>query len=124
MDRRSFVIKGDFPKTLAVYVQIAIDVVHHVYIDEPEIFGYTDVTGALDVVPDTKPIFNAKKAPIEINQYPAEDILRARNMALTYNFRPDAEDKGLQTEENYLPLTAYLDKSGNILDTLFSRFGL
>ena len=122
VDRRNFVIKGDFPKTLAVYVQIVIDVVHHVYIDELEIFGYTDITGAWDVVPDTKPIFNERKAPIEINQYPKEDILGARNIALTYNFRPAAEDKGLQTEENYLPLTAYLDKAGNILDTFMDGF--
>lgn len=122
VDRRNFQIKGDFEKTLALYVQLAIDVVHHVYIDEFEVFGCTDTEGAKTPVSDGKPVFNEQPLPVEINRYPDEDILGAKNIALTYNFRPIAEDKGLQTVENYLPLTAYMDVDGNIKDTFMDGF--
>lgn len=122
IDRRNFIIKGDFEKTLALYVQLAIDVVHHVYIDEFEVFGCTDTSGALMPVADGLPVFNEHPLPAEINKYPEEDVLGAKNIALTYNFRPVAEDKGLQTEENYLPLTGYLDKEGNVKDTFMDGF--
>ncbi|MBR4852027.1 MAG: DUF4855 domain-containing protein, partial [Clostridia bacterium] len=122
IDRRNFIIKGDFEKTAALYVQLAIDVVHHVYIDEFEIFGCTDTSGALMPVADGLPVFNEHPLPAEINKYPEEDVLGAKNIALTYNFRPAAEDKGLLAEEDYLPLTAYLDGDGSIKDTFMDGF--
>ena len=122
IDRRIFKITGEFEKTAALYVQIIFDVVHHVYIDEIEIFGCTDLSGAKMPVADGKEIFNTLPAPAEINRYPDEDVLGAKNIALTYNFRPVAEDKGLQTETDYLPLTAYMDGDGNIKDTFMDGF--
>ena len=122
IDRRNFKINGDFKKTVALYVQFVFDVVHHVYIDEAELFGCTDISGASLPVPDGKPVFYEKPLPEEVNEYPAEDILGAKNISLSYNFRPDAEDKGLLTEENFLPLTAYTDKNGNIKDTFMDGF--
>ena len=38
-------MKGEFAPVQARYVQVIIDVVHHIYIDELEIYGCTDVTG-------------------------------------------------------------------------------
>ena len=105
-----------------MYVQIIFDVVHHVYIDEIEIFGCTDLSGAKMPATDGKEIFNTFPAPAEINRYPDEDVLGAKNIALTYNFRPVAENKGLQTEADYLPLTAYMDGDGNIRDTFMDGF--
>ncbi len=122
IDRRNFKIKDGFEKTAALYVQIVFDVVHHVYIDEIEIFGCTDISGAKRPRADGVPVFNEKPEPMEINKYLEEDVLGAKNIALTYNFRPAAEDKGLLAEEDYLPLTAYLDGDGSIKDTFMDGF--
>ncbi len=115
-------ITGKFNKVKALYVQLALEVTHHVYIDELEIFGCTDLKNAREPVNDGKCVFNDSPSPDEINEYPPEDILGAKNIVLAYNYRPVDENKGLLTYENFLPMTAYLDKDGNITDTFMDGF--
>ncbi len=116
-DKESLLIKKDFPKTKGIYVQIVFDVVHHVFIDEIECFGCTDVSGAREPIDDGKPKYYSFPKPKEYNKFPPADIVGAHNINLTYNYRPFQPDMGLQTEEDYLPIVAYLDKDGKILDT-------
>ena len=116
-DKRSFLFRQAVELTKALYVQIVFDVVHHVFIDEIEVYGCTDVTGAKTPVNDGKPLFYEFPQPKEHNAYPPADVIGARNINLSYNYRPCDPDKGLQTVDDYLPLVGYLDKDGNILDT-------
>jgi hypothetical protein len=121
-DMRTVLYKGEFEPVMATYVQFVYDTVHHVYIDELELYGCTDTTGALMPINDGKPMFNEFESATEINEYPDENILGSSNIALSYNYRPIADDKGLQTEEDYLPLVAYLSEKGEILDTFMDGF--
>ena len=116
-DKETLTIKQDFELIKAVYVQISFDVVHHVFIDEIEVYGRTDVTGARSPENDGTPLFYEFPKPKEYNAFPPADIIGAHNINLTYNYRPFQPDNGLQTEEDYLPLVGYLDKDGKILDT-------
>ena len=121
-DLRIIKFEGSFDKVKAVYVQLVVDAIHHVYIDEFELFGCTDVSGARAPIGDDKPIFNEFPSPIEVNAFPPDDVMGANNITLTYNYRPIDENKGLQTEEKYLPMVAYLDRDGNIVDTFMDGF--
>lgn len=121
-DRHTHRIAGEFDKVKALYVQLVIQVTHHVYIDEFEVFGCTDLKGAKDPVNDGKAVFNESPAPEEVNAYPPEDVLGAKNIVLAYNYRPVAEDKGLLTYDNFLPMAAYLDKDGKVSDTFMDGF--
>ncbi|MBR5780003.1 MAG: DUF4855 domain-containing protein [Clostridia bacterium] len=121
-DMRTVLYKGEFEPVMATYVQFVYDTVHHVYIDELELYGCTDTTGALMPINDGKPMFNEFESATEINEYPDENILGSSNIALSYNYRPIADDKGLQTESDYLPLVAYLSEKGELLDTFMDGF--
>jgi len=121
-DLRIIPIKGDFAPVQALYVQVVIDVVHHVYIDELEIYGCTDVTDVPLPVADDKPVFNEFPGPMEVNAFPPDDVMGSNNILLTYNYRPVDEDQGFRTPEDYFPLVAYLDKEGNVKDTFMDGF--
>ena len=121
-DMRVIKIEGEFEPVQAVYVQFVVDAVHHVYIDEIELYGCTDVAGAKVPTADGKPIFNEFPGPSEVNEFPPEDVMGAHNILLTYNYRPVDEDLGLRTEADYFPLVAYLDREGNIKDTFMDGF--
>ena len=121
-DLRIIKFEGSFDKVQATYIQLVIDAVHHVYIDEFEVYGCTDVTGARTPVADNKPIFNEFPSPVDVNEFPPDDVMGANNITLSYNYRPVDPDKGLQTEDNYLPLVAFLDRDGNIVDTFVDGY--
>ena len=121
-DMRTVLYKGDFEPTKATYVQFVYDAVHHVYIDELEIYGCTDATGARMPIDDGLPMYNEFDQPKEVNEYPPEDVMGSTNITLCYNYRPVAEDKGFQTEDYYLPLAAYLSPDGKIIDTFMDGF--
>lgn len=116
-DLRIIPLRGEFQSVQAVYVQFVIDAVHHVFIDEIELYGCTDTENVRIPVADNKAIWNTFPEPSEVNEFPPEDVMGARNINLSYNYRPVDEDLGLQTEEDYLPLVAYLSPEGEILDT-------
>ena len=121
-DLRVIPIEGNFAPVQALYVQVVIDVVHHVYIDELEVYGCTDVSGVALPVKDDKPVFNDFPRSPEANAFPPEDVLGSKNILLTYNYRPVDPDQGLRTKEDYLPLVAYLDKEGKVQDTFMDGF--
>ena len=121
-DLRIIPIQGEFAPVQARYVQVVIDVVHHIYIDELEVYGCTDVTGVPLPVADDKPIFNEYPGPMEVNAFPPEDVMGSHNILLTYNYRPVDEDLGLRTPADYFPLVAYLDKEGKVQDTFMDGF--
>ncbi len=116
-DKRAHKLTGSFEPVQALYVQVVIEVLQHVYIDEIEVFGCTDISEAAVPVANDIPLFYDDPEPEEVNAFPDADVLGARNIALSYNYRPAAEDLGLKTVDDYLPLIAYLDKDGKILDT-------
>lgn len=121
-DMRTIKYEGSFEPVQAVYVQLVYDAVHHVYIDELEIYGCTDISDAKAPTNDCKPVFNEYPSPAVVNEYPPEDIVGSCNIDLTYNFRPFEADQGLQTEDDYLPLVAYLSPEGKILDTFMDGY--
>lgn len=121
-DRRKHCVKGEFEPTQALYVQFVFDVVNHIFIDEIELYGCTDANTGRAPVADNKPLFREMPTSPVVNEFPPEDILGAGNITLTYNYRPFEPDKGLQTEADYLPLVAYLDKDGKILDTFMDGY--
>lgn len=116
-DWQSHRIAENFEPKTAVYVQVVFDVVNHIFIDEIEVYGCTDTSVAKTPVDDGKPMFFEFPKPPEFNAFPPADIIGAHNINLTYNYRPCEPDRGLQTEEDYLPLVAYLSPEGEILDT-------
>ena len=117
-DHRIHKLTGEFAPVQALYVQFVFEVLQHVFMDEIELFGCTDISDAAVPVANDIPLFHDDPDPEFVGEYPAEDVLGAKNIALSYNYRPVAEDKGLKTVDDYLPLMAYLDKDGKILDTL------
>lgn len=121
-DMRTVRYEGSFAPVQAVYVQFVYDAVHHVYIDELELYGCTDISGASIPVADGKPMYNEFPGPMEVNEFPPVDVMGAQNITLTYNYRPVDEDDGLQTEEDYLPLVGYLAPDGKILDTFMDGY--
>lgn len=108
---------GEFEPVKARYVQIVVEVLQHVYLDEIEILGCTDASNAADVIPNDIPLWNEYPGPVEYHAYPDADVVGAENITLSYNFCSAESEKCLKTEEDYLPLIAYLDKEGNIVDT-------
>ena len=106
----------------ALYAAFRIDTVGHVWIDELELYGKTDISHACDVTPGDIPGVEINYA----NRYPDySDFLGIHNMLLSYNcLTPDRvgdNHNGYATEEHYLPYAAYV-KDGEIKDTLFDSF--
>ena len=116
-DMRTIKIEGEFEPVKAVYVQFVYDAVHHVYIDELELYGCTDTSDAKEPINDGKPVYNEFPGPSEVNEFPSEDVMGSTNITLSYNYRPVDADMGLKTEDDYFPLVAYVDKNGKVLDT-------
>lgn len=121
-DMRTVRYEGSFEPVAASYVQFVYDAVHHVYIDELELYGCTEVSEAYIPHADGLPMYNEFDPPSEVNEFPPEDVIGAANISLCYNYRPVAENKGLQTESDYLPLVAYLSPDGKISDTFMDGF--
>ena len=116
-DLHNHTVKGNFDTTAALYVQFNFDVVNHVFIDEIELYGCTDASDAKVPVADNKPLFYERPEPEIINEYPPEDLLGAKNISLAYCYNTFQESRGLLKEDYFLPLVAYLDRDGKILDT-------
>ncbi len=121
-DMRIVKYEGTFVPVQATYVQFVYDAVHHVYIDELELYGCTDISGAEYPEDDGLPMYNEFEPPCEVNEFPPENVMGAKNISLCYNYRPIAEDNGLQTESDYLPLVGYLSPDGQILDTFMDGY--
>ncbi|MBR5746372.1 MAG: DUF4855 domain-containing protein [Clostridia bacterium] len=106
----------------ALYAAFRIDTVGHVWLDELELFGCTDVSAAADITAGDK-----LGAEINyVNRYPDySDFLGVHNVLLSYHCAaPEKVGEsrlGLITEEQYLPYVAYI-KDGRIQDTLFDSF--
>ena len=109
---------GGFKAVKALYVQIIIEVVQHVFVDEIEVYGCTDVTDAADPVANDISLWEEFKAPKEYHKYPDAKALGCENISLVYNFANPDTDICIKKEEELLPQVAYLDKEGNIKDTL------
>ena len=112
---------GKFHK--ARYVKISFFVDTHVYVDEIEISGRKNAEGALDVTPDSP----TDKDSLAGSYIMPEDFDGVHNIMLSYhcydyNAAGTHDEAGLVTAEEYLPYVAYLDKEGNISDTLFDAF--
>ena len=104
----------------ARFVRIYFNVVSHVFCDEIQVFGTTDVP--MDAITPTQNVGTAALEP----GYPSpEDFLGVNNMLLAYNCYPDGSthsERGLITKEEFLPHVGYYDKSGRLCDTFFDAF--
>lgn len=103
----------DFEKTYkARYVKFAFNVAVHIWVEQLEIFGCTDLEGAFDIVPD--PI-NENEFP---NKYASTSALGSKDVLLAYichdNIAPISK-------EVFLPHVAYME-NGEIKDTLFDGY--
>ena len=122
-DLHRFDYEVSFEPTRARYVRFVIDVMQHIYIDEIELYGCTDVTGARVPVDDGKPMYLDLDHPaVIVGEYPKPDALGAENILLSYHCNPNMASKGLITREEYLPYVAYLSPDGEVLDTFFDGF--
>ena len=107
--------------TKARYAKLSFIIDVHAYVDEIEIFGKKNVSGAKDIVPDSPD----DKASLNGSYITPADFDGVHNMLLSYNCIPNGDnhsENGLITPEEYLPYTAYLDASGKITDTFFDAF--
>ena len=122
-DLTRFEYKVDLEPIRARYVRFVIDVLQHIYIDEIELFGCTDVSDAKSPTPDDEPIFpELDHPPVFVGDYPSLDSLGAENILLSYHCNPNMQSKGLITKEQYLPYVAYLSEDGEVLDTFFDGY--
>ena len=106
----------------ALYVAFRIDTVGHVWIDELECFGRTDISGAKDITPGDIPGVEINF----VNKYPDySDFTGVHNVLLSYNCltpeRVGENHGGYASETHYLPYVAYV-KEGRITDTMFDAF--
>ena len=122
-DLTRFDYEVNFEPVCARYVRFVIDVMQHVYIDEIELFGCTDTSGARMPQYDGLPTFpELDHPPVFVGEYPAPELLGAENILLSYHCNPNMPSKGLITREEYLPYVAYLSEDGQVLDTFFDGF--
>ena len=122
-DLQRFEYSVELEPVRARYVRFVIDVLQHIYIDEIELFGCTDVTEARIPRFDDAPMFpELDHPPVFVGEYPAPDALGAENILLSYHCNPNMQSKGLITKEQYLPYVAYLNEDGEVLDTFFDGY--
>ncbi len=121
-DGRVHKIQGEFKPVQALYVQFIIEVVQHVFIDEIELYGHTDIEGAAIPQENNISLWEEFPAPVEYHRFPDAMDLGCENIDLIYNFANPDTDICIKKEEDFLPQVAYLDKDGNILDTLMDGF--
>lgn len=119
----NFIMRLDeeFPSAFrARFVRFSFDINAHVYIDEIQVIGSKNASGAVE--PDSE-----NSLVPEIADYAtAEDFDGVENILLSYNGQLTDDyghdEAGLITAEEYLPYVAYLDEEGNITDTFFDGF--
>ncbi|MBP3387432.1 MAG: DUF4855 domain-containing protein [Clostridia bacterium] len=122
-DLTRFEYTASFGAVRARYVRFVVDVLQHIYIDEIELFGCTDVADARIPVCDGHPVFpELDHPPVFVGDYPAIDSLGAENILLSYHCNPNMQSKGLITKEQYLPYVAYLSEDGEVKDTFFDGY--
>ncbi len=103
----------DFPvKYKARYVRFFFYVSLHIWIDQLEIFGCTDLNGAIDIIPD-----KADKNEFP-NKFASTEELGAKDVLLTYICHDDVAPI---TKEIFLPHVAYMEND-EIKDTLFDGY--
>ena len=96
----------------ARYVKFCFNVATHVYVEGFEILGCTDLTDAVEIVPDP---FNEDEYP---NCYASTEALGSKDVLLAYFC---LENKAPITKEIFLPHVAYIE-DGEIKDTLFDGY--
>ncbi|MBQ4316867.1 MAG: DUF4855 domain-containing protein [Clostridia bacterium] len=99
-------------KYKARYVQFFFYVSVHIWIDQFEVFGCTDLTGAIDVKPDE---LDENQFP---NKYASTEELGAKDVLLAYICHKDVKPI---TKEIFLPHVAYMEND-EIKDTLFDGY--
>ncbi len=103
--------KIDFSdKYRARYVRFFFYVCCHIWIDQFEIFGCTDTTGAKEIVPDKEEVFP--------NKFASTEELGAKDVLLAYICH---ENVAPITKDIFLPHVAYME-NGEIKDTLFDGY--
>lgn len=103
----------DFGKKYkARYAKFCFTVTTHIWIDQFELFGCTDIAGALDIVGEDE---NENDFP---DQYASTEALGAKDVLLAYFCH---ENKSPITKDIFLPHVAYM-QDGEIKDTLFDGF--
>ena len=100
----------------ARFVRIILMISSHTWIDEIEIFGKKNTSGAKTVVPDSN-------TGVLDGKYPTPDMLGgSENILLAYNFKVENPDAGLTTKQEYLPYVGYYDKDGVLKDIFFDSY--
>ena len=101
----------------ARYAMLWFDVNCHVFMDEIQIIGKKNVSGAVSLT--ELEVYQNTSNDSDYYGYmkPSEDILGGvEDVALIYHNIVDID------EDHLLPYVAYLDKDGNITDTMFDGF--
>jgi len=96
----------------ARYVKFCFNVSVHIWIDELELYGCTDLSNATDIVPEDT---NENDYP---EKYASTEALGAKDVLLSYICHENVKPI---TKEIYLPHVAYIE-NGEIKDTLFDGY--
>jgi hypothetical protein len=89
----------------------------HTWVDEITLTGTKAIAdGAKDVVP------NGEVTGFDVNKYADPKALGAENILLTYTFKNENKDAGLNTKDELLPYVAYYGNDGKMKDTFFDGF--
>lgn len=89
----------------------------HTWMDEITLTGTKAIpSDAKDVVP------NGGETGIDVNKYADPNVLGAENILLTYTFKTENKDAGLNTKEELLPYVAYYGLDGEIKDIFFDGY--
>jgi hypothetical protein len=89
----------------------------HTWVDEITVTGTKAIaTDAKDVVP------NGGETGLDINKYADPDVLGAENILLTYTFKTENKDAGLNTKEELLPYVGYYGTDGEMKDIFFDGY--
>lgn len=89
----------------------------HTWIDEITVTGTKAIASdAKDVVP------NGEETGLDVNKYPDPNDLGAENILLTYTFKNENKELGLNTKEELLPYVAYYGPDGEMKDIFFDGY--
>ncbi|HOJ48193.1 MAG TPA: DUF4855 domain-containing protein [Bacillota bacterium] len=89
----------------------------HTWIDEITVTGTKAIArDAKDVVP------NGEETGLDVNKYADPNALGAENILLTYTFKNENKELGLNTKEELLPYVAYFGPDGQMKDIFFDGY--
>lgn len=100
----------------ARYVALCVDTISWVGIDEIQIFGRQNTANAEN--PDKYEMVH-EETTTNKRKEPSDDLLGGtRHLSLMYH----SEDSKSYTVDDFIPYVAYLDREGNIQDTMFDSY--